>query len=72
MLILSKGKRDGFNFVDPQRVTSWQRLRARRIRFCLQGEGALVLLLFLFITIIPLYGMLVEMGLYRELQRLKV
>ena len=33
----------------------------------LQGEGGLVLPLFLPLTIKPLYGMLVEMGLYRDL-----
>lgn len=68
----SKGRRYGFNFVDPWRVTFWQRLGTQSTQFCLQGEGALVLLLFLPLTIKPLYGMFVEMGLYCELWCLKV
>ena len=67
-----KGKRDGFNFVDLRRVTSWQRLSARSIQFRLQGEGVLELLLFLPLTSKPLYEVLVKMGLYRELHCLKV
>ena len=47
-------------------------MRERRIQFCLQGERTLVLPLFLPLTIKPLYGMLLEMGLYYDSRHLKV
>ena len=42
-------------------------IREQSIQFRLQGEGGLVLPFFLPLTIKPLYGMLVKMGLYRDL-----
>ena len=72
VLSFLKDKRDNFNFVYPRTVISWQWLRERSIRFCLQGKGALVLPLFLPLTIKPLYRMLVGMGLYCDPRHLKV
>ena len=72
MLSSSKCKRDNINFIYPRTVISWRWFREQSIRFCLQGEGVLVLPLFLLLTIIPLYGMLVELGLYRDPRHLNV
>ena len=61
-----------YQFVFSCAVISWQWLREQSIRFCLQGEGGLVLPLFLPLTFKPLYEMLVEIGLYRDLWHFKV
>ena len=67
----SKGKRDDFRFVFSRALISGRWLREQSTQFCLQGEGGLVLPLFFPLTIKPLYGMLVEMGLYYGLCCLK-
>ena len=53
-------------------VASRWRLIAQIIRFCLQGDGSLVLLLFLPLTLKPIYDMLVVIVLYHDLQFMKV
>ena len=50
----SKGKRDDFNYIYPRTIISWKWLREQSIRFCLRGEEALVLSLFIPLTIKPL------------------
>ena len=59
-------------FVFSRIIISWLWLMERSIRFRLQGEGVLVSPLFFPVTLKLLYGMLVEMGLYRGPRRLKV
>ena len=68
----SKSRKGSFIFVNPQRVASWQRLKAQIIILCLQGEGNLVLPLFLPLIFRSVYGMLTDDVLCCNLQRLKV